>query len=87
MKSFDDLWIELNGKVASAAQDSNTVSLVNSGVHDIGKKVLEEAGEVWIAAEYQSNSELASEIAQLLYHLQVLAIARGIKIEDIYKEL
>mgnify|MGYP006275995657 CR=1 FL=1 len=87
MKSFDQLWIELNAKVAAASQDSNTVSLVNSGLHDIGKKVLEEAGEVWIAAEYQSDSELALEIAQLLYHLQVLAIARGIKIEDIYKEL
>lgn len=87
MKSFDQLWIELNDKVAAASQDSNTVSLVNSGLHNIGKKVLEEAGEVWIAAEYQSDSELALEIAQLLYHLQVLAIARGIKIEDIYKEL
>ena len=87
MKSFDQLWIELNAKVAAASQDSNTVSLVNSGLHDIGKKVLEEAGEVWLAAEYQSDSELALEIAQLLYHLQVLAIARGIKIEDIYKEL
>ena len=61
--------------------------MVNSGVHAIGKKIMEEAGEVWIAAEYQSDQELALEISQLLYYLQVLAKARGISLEDIYKEL
>jgi phosphoribosyl-ATP pyrophosphohydrolase len=57
------------------------------GIHAIGKKIIEEAGEVWIAAEYQSDGELALEISQLLYHLQVLMIARNIKIEDVYKNL
>lgn len=87
MKSFEQLWLELQEKISVGATDSNTVSLVNSGVHAIGKKIIEEAGEVWIAAEYQSDHELAQEISQLLYHLQVLAISRGIKLEDIYKEL
>ena len=87
MKSFEELWQELGQKLAAGDSSSGTVSLVNSGVHAIGKKIMEEAGEVWIAAEYQSDQELALEISQLIYYLQVLAKARGISLEDIYKEL
>lgn len=87
MKSFEELWQELDQRIADDTPNSNTVALLNSGVHEIGKKILEEAGEVWLAAEYQSNQELACEIAQLIYHLQVIAKARGIKLEEIYREL
>ncbi len=87
MKSFEALWAELGEKIAKNDPNSGTVSLIDSGVHAIGKKIIEEAGEVWIAAEYQSNDELALEISQLIYYLQVLAKARGISLEDIYKEL
>jgi phosphoribosyl-ATP pyrophosphohydrolase len=87
VKSFEELWAELGEKIASADPDSGTVKLVNAGVHSIGKKIMEEAGEVWIAAEYQDDQQLALEISQLIYHLQVLAKARGISLEDIYKEL
>ena len=87
MKSFEDLWQELDEKIALADPNSGTLKLIDKGVHEIGKKIIEEAGEVWIAAEYQGNQELAIEISQLIYHLQVLAKARGISLEDIYKEL
>jgi phosphoribosyl-ATP pyrophosphohydrolase len=87
MKSFDALWKELSEKVAENAPNSGTVLAVNSGVHQIGKKVLEEAGEVWLAAEHESDDELAEEISQLLYQLQVLMLARGLSINDIYKFL
>ena len=87
MKTFEQLWAELGEKIAAADPNSGTNALIESGVHAIGKKIIEEAGEVWIAAEYQSNQELALEISQLLYYLQVLAKARGISLEEIYKEL
>jgi phosphoribosyl-ATP pyrophosphohydrolase len=87
MKSFDSLWTELNEKVASNDPGSGTVLAVQSGVHEIGKKVLEEAGEVWLAAEHESDDQLAEEISQLLYHLQVLMLARGLSLNDIYKFL
>jgi phosphoribosyl-ATP pyrophosphohydrolase len=87
MKSFDALWKELSEKVAENASNSGTVLSVNSGVHQIGKKVLEEAGEVWLAAEHESDDELAEEISQLLYQLQVLMLARGLSINDVYKFL
>lgn len=86
MKNFEQLWNELELKVANQVS-GNTNNLVVNGVHEIGKKVLEEAGEVWLAAEYQSNQDLAIEISQLIYHLQVIAIARGLKLVDIYQEL
>jgi phosphoribosyl-ATP pyrophosphohydrolase len=63
------------------------VAAVNGGVHNIGKKVLEEAGEVWLAAEHESNEALAEEISQLIYHLQTLMLSRGLKPTDIYRYL
>jgi phosphoribosyl-ATP pyrophosphohydrolase len=87
MKNFESLWAELNEIAATKPEGSGTVKELEAGIHAIGKKIIEEAGEVWIAAEYQSDSDLALEISQLLYHLQVLMISRGIKIEDVYKNL
>lgn len=87
MKSFDSLWIELAEKALSRTEGSTTVAALDAGVHSIGKKVLEEAGEVWLAAEHESNEALAEEISQLIYHLQTLMLARGLTPEDIYRYL
>jgi len=87
MKSFDALWSELAEKMLSRTEGSGTVAAVDAGVHAIGKKILEEAGEVWLAAEHESNEELAEEISQLIYHLQTLMLARGLTPDDIYKYL
>jgi phosphoribosyl-ATP pyrophosphohydrolase len=87
VKSFDQLWEELSQKVATGDPTSSTVAEVNAGVHAIGKKILEEAGEVWLAAEHESNAALAEEISQLIYHLQALMLARGLNPDDIYRYL
>jgi phosphoribosyl-ATP pyrophosphohydrolase len=87
MKTFDELWLELSQKVAQGDEGSGTVAAVEAGIHTIGKKILEEAGEVWLAAEHESDEALAEEISQLLYHLQTLMLARGLTINDIYKHL
>jgi phosphoribosyl-ATP pyrophosphohydrolase len=87
MKSFDELWSELAQRLIERPEGSATVAAVEAGVHSIGKKIIEEAGEVWLAAEYQSDEELAEEISQLIYHLQTLMLARGITPSDIYKYL
>jgi phosphoribosyl-ATP pyrophosphohydrolase len=87
MKSFDTLWIELADKLENRAEGSGTVAAVDAGVHAIGKKILEEAGEVWLAAEHESDEALAEEISQLIYHLQTLMLARGLTPNDIYKYL
>jgi phosphoribosyl-ATP pyrophosphohydrolase len=87
MKSFDQLWVELAEKAISRPKDSETVAELDAGIHFIGKKIIEEAGEVWLAAEHEGNEALAEEISQLIYHLQTLMLARGLKPEDIYKYL
>ena len=87
MKSFDSLWTELTTKAAERPPGSKTVAEIDSGVHAIGKKIVEEAAEVWMAAEHQSDKELALEISQLLYHIQVLMIAKNISLESVYEEL
>jgi phosphoribosyl-ATP pyrophosphohydrolase len=87
MKSFESLWVELSEKAIIRPEGSGTVAALDAGVHAIGKKILEEAGEVWLAAEHESDEALAEEISQLIYHLQTLMLARGLTINDIYKFL
>lgn len=87
VKTFDSLFAELSDRAASRPEGSGTVAALDAGVHAQGKKVIEEAGEVWIAAEYQSDEELSEEISQLLYWVQVLMIGRGLKLEDVYRHL
>ncbi|MEV1290818.1 phosphoribosyl-ATP diphosphatase [Pseudonocardia sp. NPDC049635] len=87
MKTFDGLFAELQTKARERPPGSGTVAALDAGVHAQGKKVLEEAGEVWLAAEYQGDDQLAEEISQLLYRLQVIMIQRGIALEDVYKHL
>jgi phosphoribosyl-ATP pyrophosphohydrolase len=87
MKTFETLWAELSEKAVSRPEGSGTVKALDAGVHAIGKKILEEAGEVWLAAEHESDEALAEEISQLIYHLQTLLLARGLSINDVYKFL
>ena len=87
MKTFESLWAELSDKALTRPEGSGTVAAIDAGIHSIGKKILEEAGEVWLAAEHESDEELAEEISQLIYHLQTLMLARGLSINDIYKFL
>ena len=87
MKTFEALWAELQDKAAKADPNSGTVKELAKGTHFIGKKVIEEAGEVWMASQYESNDRCAEEISQLLYHLQVMMLAKGIGLDDVYKHL
>jgi phosphoribosyl-ATP pyrophosphohydrolase len=86
-KSFEDLFAELEAKAVAGTAGSRTVELVAAGVHSIGKKIVEEAAEVWMAAEHEGEDRTAEEISQLLYHLQVLMVARGIPLDAVYKHL
>ena len=87
MKTFEGLWNELSEKVEIGDPSSRTVTALSLGTHALAKKVLEEAGEVLLAAESQGREDLALEISQLLYWLQVLMIDKGLALEDIYRRL
>jgi phosphoribosyl-ATP pyrophosphohydrolase len=87
VKTFDELWGELAAKAAAGTPGSGTVALLTGGVHAVGKKVVEEAAEAWMAAEHESGERAAQEIAQLLYHAQVLMLAKGLDLVDVYRHL
>ncbi len=87
VKTFESLFAELTERAASRPEGSGTVAALDAGVHAQGKKVLEEAGEVWIAAEHETDEALAEEISQLLYWVQVLMVGKGLKLEDVYRHL
>jgi phosphoribosyl-ATP pyrophosphohydrolase len=87
VKTFDDLFVELSDKARTRPEGSGTVRQLDAGVHAIGKKIVEEAAEVWMAAEFQSDEQTAEEISQLLYHLQVLMLAKGLEPADVYRHL
>jgi phosphoribosyl-ATP pyrophosphohydrolase len=87
VKTFDSLFAELTDRAKTRPEGSGTVAALDAGVHFQGKKVLEEAGEVWIAAEHESDAALAEEISQLLYWVQVMMVGRGIELEDVYRHL
>ena len=87
MKTFDGLFAELTAKAAEGDPASGTVKALKAGVHSIGKKVVEEAAESWMAAEHEGVDRAAEEISQLLYHVQVLMIAKGLTLDDVYAHL
>lgn len=87
MKTFDELFEELSARVQERPEGSGTVAALDEGVHTIGKKLVEEAAESWMAAEFQSDDEAAEEISQLLYWTQVMMIAKGLTPDDVYRHL
>ena len=87
MKTFDQLFAELADKAATRPAGSRTVAELDAGVHSIGKKLVEEAAESWMAAEHEGPERTAEEISQLLYHAQVMMIASGISLDDVYAHL
>ncbi len=87
VKTFEELFAELGERAATRPAGSGTVAALDAGVHTIGKKIVEEAAEVWLAAEHQSDDDLAEEISQLMYWTQVLMISRGLTLSDVYGKL
>ncbi|GAA3831067.1 phosphoribosyl-ATP diphosphatase [Nocardioides panacisoli] len=87
MKTFDELWGELSEKARSRPAGSGTVAALDAGVHAIGKKLVEEAAESWMAAEHEGKERAAEEISQLIYHAQVLMLALDLEPADVYAHL
>lgn len=87
MKTFEELWAELSHKAETRPEGSGTVAAIDAGVHQIGKKLVEEAAESWMAAEHEGPQRAAEEISQLLYHAQVMMLAAGLTLDDVYAHL
>lgn len=85
--TFEDLYALLESKKTADPTQSNSAKYLELGTHEIGKKVIEEAAESWMAAEHESPQAAAAEIAQLLYWAAMLGISANVKLSDIEKEL
>lgn len=87
VKTFESLFAEISDKATRRPEGSGTVKELDTGVHGIGKKIVEEAAEVWMACEYESDDNAALEISQLLYHVQVMMVKKGLTLEQVYEKL
>ena len=87
MKTFEELWSELSEKARTRPDGSGTVRELDAGTHAIGKKLVEEAAESWMAAVHETPDRAAEEISQLLYHAQVMMLATGLELDDVYQHL
>jgi phosphoribosyl-ATP pyrophosphohydrolase len=87
VKTFEQLWAELSHKAETRPEGSGTVAAIDAGVHQIGKKLVEEAAESWMAVEHEGHQRAAEELSQLLYHVQVMMLAAGLSLEDVYQHL
>ena len=87
MKTFEELWTELTALARTRPEGSGTVAALDAGVHSIGKKLVEEAAESWMAAEHEGSARTAEELSQLLYHAQVMMLASGLTLDDVYAHL
>jgi phosphoribosyl-ATP pyrophosphohydrolase len=87
MKTFEELWSELSEVARTRPEGSGTARALDAGVHTIGKKLVEEAAESWMAAEHEGAGRAAEELSQLLYHAQVMMLACGLTLDDVYAHL
>ncbi|AOY56069.1 MAG: phosphoribosyl-ATP pyrophosphatase [Actinomycetota bacterium] len=83
MTTFNELFSQISERAVQRPENSETTKWLDAGVHAIGKKIVEEAAEVWMAAEYESNERCAEEMSQLIYHIQVMMAAKNISLEEL----
>jgi phosphoribosyl-ATP pyrophosphohydrolase len=87
LKTFEELWSQLSDVARTRPEGSGTVRALDAGVHAIGKKLVEEAAESWMAAEHEGPERAAEELSQLLYHAQVMMLSCGLTLDDVYTHL
>lgn len=84
---LDRLYQLIESRERERPEGSYTTYLFNEGLDKILKKVGEEAAETIIAAKNEDDARLVSEVSDLVYHLLVLLVARGVSLEQVRDEL
>ncbi len=87
MMTFEEICALAANRKAEMPGDSRTAVLYAGGAHAIGKKLVEEAAESWMAARYESDDNLAGELSQVLYYVACMMAEKGIAVEDVYRQL
>lgn len=84
---LNELYSIIERRKEQRPEGSYTSYLFNSGLDKILKKVGEEATETIVAAKNEEAGRLVSETGDLIYHLLVLLVERGITLDEIRREL
>ena len=84
---MEQVMAEVMERKTNKVENSYTNYLYDKGVDKIGKKVIEEAGEVVIAAKNNDKEELINEVSDLLYHTFVMMANQGVELDDVKREL
>ncbi|MFP4013720.1 MAG: phosphoribosyl-ATP diphosphatase [Chitinispirillaceae bacterium] len=68
-------------------EGKSTTELFKKGTHQIGKKLVEEAAESWMAARYETKDDLALELSQVLYYVAVMMAEKNLSLDEVYGKL
>jgi phosphoribosyl-ATP pyrophosphohydrolase len=85
--TFEEMVQLAASRKATMPEGSGTAELFRAGPHAIGKKLVEEAAESWMAARYEDGDALAGELSQVLYYVACMMAEKGVPLEDVYRKL
>ena len=85
--TFEEMVALAVARKAEMPAGSSTAELFRGGPHAIGKKLVEEAAESWMAARFETEAALSGELAHVLYYVACMMAEKGISLEDVYREL
>jgi phosphoribosyl-ATP pyrophosphohydrolase len=85
--TFEEICTLAASRKAEMPAGSSTAELFRGGPHAIGKKLVEESAESWMAARYESAEALAGELAQVLYYVACMMAEKGLRPDQVYRTL
>lgn len=85
--TFEEMLDLARSRKLEMPEGKSTTALFEQGAHGIGKKLVEEAAESWMAARYESPDQLALELSQVLYYVACMMAEKQIPLDEVYKQL
>jgi phosphoribosyl-ATP pyrophosphohydrolase len=85
--TFEEICELVRTRKREMPKGRSTTALFEQGAHAIGKKLVEEAAESWMAARYEGREAVAVELSQVLYYVACMMAETGVSNEEVYQHL
>jgi phosphoribosyl-ATP pyrophosphohydrolase len=85
--TFEEIYALAKERKEKMPEGRSTTELFKKGSHGIGKKLVEEAAESWMAARFEGKEALALELSQTLYYVACMMAENGLSLEDVYSRI
>ena len=85
--TFDEICEVTKSRRLEMPPGKSTTALFEKGAHAIGKKLVEEAAESWMAARYEGKDAVALELSQVLYYVACMMAEMGVTKEEVFGKL